>query len=167
MTPSITIEIDPALTAAVRRLADSQRQIPLAIARAMDEQNELTVSAIQREKLSGQVLRVRSNRLRGSIRRNAATVSGETVTSAIGSNVKYAAIHEYGGVTPPHVIRPRHRQALCFSLGGGKFFAKKVNHPGSKIPARPYIGPTISERAPMYCMAIEEVIKKLLVGGGE
>ncbi|QBH95471.1 phage virion morphogenesis protein [Limnobaculum zhutongyuii] len=56
-------------------------------------------------------------------------------TAGAGSNLKYAAIQNNGGTTRPHVIRPRNKKALAFS---GRF-AKKVNHPGSKIPARTFL----------------------------
>jgi hypothetical protein len=63
--------------------------------------------------------------------------------------VPYAAIQEYGGKTPPHVIEPVNARALAFMVGGplglssggganALVFAKKVNHPGSLIPERSY-----------------------------
>jgi phage gpG-like protein len=54
----------------------------------------------------------------------------------IGSNLVYAGIHQSGGQTKAHEIRPRNKRALAF--GGGVY--TKVNHPGSKIPARPFLG---------------------------
>lgn len=54
----------------------------------------------------------------------------------IGTNSVYAAIHQFGGRTSPHVIRPRRKQALAWPGG----IAKRVNHPGSRIPARPFMG---------------------------
>jgi phage virion morphogenesis protein len=60
-----------------------------------------------------------------------------TAASAeVGSNLVYAAIHQFGGTTKPHEIRPKRKKALAF---GGGFFAR-VQHPGSEIPARPYLG---------------------------
>jgi phage virion morphogenesis protein len=56
------------------------------------------------------------------------------VTAGVGTNIKYAAIQNSGGKTRPHVIRPRNKKALAF---GGRV-VKKVNHPGSTIPARPF-----------------------------
>jgi len=53
-----------------------------------------------------------------------------------GSNMEYARIHQEGGKTKAHEIVPRHAKALHFNGG----FAAKVNHPGSVIPARPYMG---------------------------
>lgn len=72
-----------------------------------------------------------STTLRRSVR--VVEVSGETVT--IGSDREYAAIHQFGGTTRAHVIKARKARALRF---GGRF-ARKVKHPGSKIPARPFI----------------------------
>ncbi|MCG9060252.1 phage virion morphogenesis protein [Laribacter hongkongensis] len=74
-----------------------------------------------------------SGRLASSI------VSGSDNDSAVvGTNVVYAAIHHHGGKTRPHVIRARHAKALRF---GGRF-ARSVNHPGSAIPARPFLSLT-------------------------
>lgn len=61
-----------------------------------------------------------------------------------GTKVPYAAIHEFGGVTRPHVIVPRRKKFLVFRGRDDKLvFARKVNHPGSRIPARPYLGPAL------------------------
>lgn len=58
----------------------------------------------------------------------------------VGSNLPYARIHQKGGKTSPHVIRPKRKKALAFK----GMVRKKVNHPGSDIPARPYLG--VSEK---------------------
>lgn len=58
----------------------------------------------------------------------------------ISSNLPYAAIHQFGGATKPHVIKPRLRGVLRFAAGGTIRFAGAVNHPGSVIPARPFLG---------------------------
>lgn len=52
---------------------------------------------------------------------------------------KYAAIHHFGGTTKPHVIRAKNARAIPLNIGGMLIFRKSVNHPGSKIPARPYM----------------------------
>jgi len=62
-------------------------------------------------------------------------VSGKN-TVIIGSNKEYAAIHQLGGRTAAHIIRPRNKKALKTPYG----VFKKVNHPGSVIPARPFLG---------------------------
>lgn len=55
---------------------------------------------------------------------------------AIGTNRVYAAIHQLGGRTAASVILPRRKKALKTPYG----LFKKVNHPGSVIPARPFLG---------------------------
>lgn len=58
----------------------------------------------------------------------------------IGSNKPYAAIHHLGGQTSPHEIRPRNKKVLAFyTQNGDAAHARSVQHPGSKIPARPYL----------------------------
>jgi len=52
---------------------------------------------------------------------------------------KYAAILHFGGKTPAHEIWYKNRQALRFFRNGTPVFYGKVNHPGSVIPARPYM----------------------------
>ncbi|MCB6182322.1 phage virion morphogenesis protein [Leeia sp. TBRC 13508] len=66
----------------------------------------------------------------------ASVQAGSSSTEAwIGSNKVYAAIHQFGGKTKPHVIRAKNKKALAF---GGRV-VKQVNHPGSNIPARPFL----------------------------
>lgn len=52
---------------------------------------------------------------------------------------KYAAILHFGGTTAPHEIKARNFKALGFMRGGEKVHYRKVHHPGSNIPARPYM----------------------------
>jgi len=56
----------------------------------------------------------------------------------VGTNRIYGAIHQMGGTTSPHVIRPKTKKALAWP--GGRHPVRSVNHPGSAIPARrPFI----------------------------
>lgn len=56
-------------------------------------------------------------------------------TAVVGTNKVYGAIHQFGGRTKPHVIRAKNKRALSF----GGIVVRQVNHPGSNIPARPYL----------------------------
>lgn len=73
-----------------------------------------------------------SGTLAKSVRITAVGARGVTV----GSDRPYAAIHQLGGRTKAHLIRPRNKKAL-FWPGAGHPVAS-VRHPGSKIPARPF-----------------------------
>jgi phage virion morphogenesis protein len=61
-----------------------------------------------------------------------------TDTQAIvGTNVKYAAVHQFGDKTSPTVIKPKNKKALFWP--GAKHPVKSVKHPGVTIPARPFL----------------------------
>ncbi len=79
-----------------------------------------------------------TGRLRASFTRQAS--EDEVI---VGTNVVYAAIHQFGGKTRPHVIRPRRKKALFWP--GLNHPVKKVQHPGSKVPARPFLGISSSD----------------------
>lgn len=78
---------------------------------------------------AGEILQ-KSGRLRSSI-----DSDSDNDSAVVGTNVIYANIHNQGGKTRAHVILPRNKKALAF---GGRV-VKKVNHPGSDIPARPFL----------------------------
>ena len=58
-----------------------------------------------------------------------------TVMAGSGQSKNYAAIHQFGGKTSAHKIVPKKKKALAF----GGIVRKSVNHPGSTIPARPFL----------------------------
>ncbi len=65
-------------------------------------------------------------------------VGRATKTSiAVSNDRPYAAIHQFGGKTAAHTIVPKKGKALAWPGGPGP--VKKVDHPGSKIPARPML----------------------------
>ena len=51
------------------------------------------------------------------------------VRIATSADVKYVAIHEFGGMIPPHQIVPDKAKALAFVIGGKQAFAARVNLP--------------------------------------
>jgi phage virion morphogenesis protein len=87
----------------------------------------------------GQTL-TKTARLRRSI-----TVEADDRSVRIGTNVVYAAIHQFGGRTPARIIRPVRAKALAWP--GAAHPVKLVRHPGSRIPARPFLALTdVNER---------------------
>ena len=75
----------------------------------------------------------------------------------VGTNVEYAAIHQLGGKTRARTIRPRRRKALSFLVGGRRVTVRSVRHPGSTIPARPFLGLDDGDRA-----AIERIVERYI-----
>ncbi len=100
------------------------------------------------QKLFGSVLNMRSGALASSI---IATVdeSSADVAVRIGTSgdVKYAAIHEFGGTIPPHEIVPDKAKALAFLVGDKQVFAARVNLPAVTMPERSYLRSSLAEMA--------------------
>lgn len=97
----------------------------------------------------GQTL-TKTGRLRGSLTHNAADDYVEW-----GTNVEYAPIHQFGGRTPARTIVPRYAKALFWP--GARHPVSRVRHPGSLIPARPFLGLDDDDRR-----AIEQTISRAL-----
>ena len=106
MSDAIKIELTPEAQAILKDLNMAPEWIMPAIAKGMDQANLFAVSAIQRDRLTGKgpfpvsdhKLGIRTGRLRGGLWASPTTTSGTEAETGIGDNVKYAAIHEFGGV---------------------------------------------------------------------
>lgn len=156
---NFTIKIETN-AAAVGRATGEFRGLALqSVASAMDRENQFTIGHISRTKLSQRgpkTLGVVTNRLRGSLRATPAQVGGSGVDSGIGTNVKYAAVHEFG--SRPYVIRPKRGRFLRFATPRGVVFARQVNHPG--LPARAPFSTGIEERSENYSAALAAAIEE-------
>lgn len=75
--------------------------------------------------------------------RNTIRATWDNDEALVGTNLAYAAIHQFGGKTKPHKIKARHKKALAF----GGLVRKSVNHPGSKIEPRPFLALTSQDEA--------------------
>jgi phage gpG-like protein len=111
------------------------------------------------QKLSGGVLNTRSGALLRSI---TATIDDSgaaiTVRIAAGADIKYAAIHEFGGTIPPHEIVPNKAKALAFLVGGKQVFAKRVNLPAVTMPERSYLRSSLAEMAGEIAEGLREAV---------
>lgn len=114
-----------------RNMKAWERQLP-GFVRLLLERFSNKLVANSQEKV-GEVLTVRTGRLRTSIfGRMRGT---DTLDIGAGSNVKYARIHELGGI-----IKAKNAPYLTFPVNGRWVSTKQV-----EIPARPYVRPSIEE----------------------
>jgi hypothetical protein len=97
-----------------------------------------------KQKLSGEVLNVRTGVLRASVH-NRITQTPTSVISTEGTNVKYARFHEFG---VPHswVIEARNAEALHFQINGQDVFRRRVVHP--PLPERSFLRSALREMTP-------------------
>lgn len=104
----------------------------------------------------------RSRVLGRSIRSSYPSGGLGSITSTMGSHVKYFGIHEFGGTTKPRVIRAKNGRALAFNIGGQTVLVKSVNHPGSKYPARRPLGTGIDENRAEYQAEFDAAVEQTL-----
>ena len=117
------------------------------------------------QKLSGEVLETRSGALAASIISSIENDGSDTSVSISSTGVPYAAIQEFGGKTAAHDIVAVKAKALAFSMGGEQIFAKSVHHPGSTIPARSYLGSSLSEMSDEIKSGFKQAILEALDQG--
>jgi phage gpG-like protein len=92
---------------------------------------------------------------RGTLRKSISFNAFPDGSVIIGSNMVYSRIHQEGGKTGAHVIKPRHKKALAFK----GIVRRLIKHPGSDIPARPFLGvPEDFERRFFDDPAIKELL---------
>jgi phage virion morphogenesis protein len=132
--------LDQALAKLRYRLTDASR-LMRHLAGQMHDAVEENFAQQGRPKWMGLKAPVNPRRRGGMILQDSGRLAASIVmesdadTARVGTNVRYAAIHQFGGRTPPHLIRPRDKKALAF---GGRV-VKRANHPGSKIPPRRFL----------------------------
>ena len=145
-----------------------QKMVPAVVAALYVKTYALALKLqahIQRNKLSGQVLNVKTGALRRSIQtrveRSAAHVTGLVYSSG---DVKYAGIHEFGGRTKPHDIFPRKAKALAFAgSGGGMVFASVVHHPGSVMPMRSFMRTGLGDMQAQISRELKETVVQTML----
>jgi phage gpG-like protein len=92
---------------------------------------------------------------RGTLRKTISFNAFPDGSVVIGSNLVYSKIHQEGGKTGAHIIKPRHKKALAFK----GIVRRLIQHPGSDIPARPFLGvPKDFERQFFDDPAIKELL---------
>lgn len=140
--------------------------MPERIRDALAEKASALAAELQakiQQKLSGGVLNQKSGALARSI---AATIdassTGVSVTVAVSPDIKYAAIHEYGGMIPPHTILPDKAKALAFIVGGKQAFAARVNLPAIAMPERSYMRSSLAEMADEIGEGLSDAVAEAL-----
>jgi len=99
------------------------------------------------QKLAGGVLNQKTGALARSIAATVDASSANVSVSVAAIDIKYAAIHEFGGVIPPHEIVPDKAKALAFIVGGKQVFAARANLPAIAIPERSYMRSSLAGMA--------------------
>lgn len=140
--------------AMLARLAGSQDRLRENLRTTITRRSITVQAAVKADKLSGQVLHVRSGTLRRSINRRI-DESASGVIATVGTNVRYAAAQEYGFDGDVTVRAHTRRSALQLS-------AKRKDRVGKSdglinvrsftrhmhLPERSFLRSTLKEQAP-------------------
>jgi phage gpG-like protein len=147
----------------IERLGAVTPKVRAAAKSSLDMWAKELVGYIRTVKLSGNPLNRRSGKLSSSVypdkRETADTISGG---ARAGLDVPYAKIHEYGGLIPAHTVVVKNAQALCFSVGGIRRFAKAVNIPDVQMPERSYMRSSLREQAPEGIAELRAAVREAI-----
>lgn len=134
------------------------------LAQAIERLSKALRENVERN-LSGAVLQQRSGRLAGSIE-VAVEQSGTSVAATLGTDVPYAAIHEYGGLIPARELLPRSARALAFPWQGQQRFFKRVSLPAVQMPERSFLRSALDAATPEIRAALTAAALAAASGNG-
>jgi phage gpG-like protein len=164
MPDTFSIELTSEAKAVIERLGSTSSRLGERVSRAVDLQNELTIGHAQANKLSTRgptTLGVRTNRLRSSLRRTPAVQADDgVIVSSIGTNVVYAAVHEYG-IDQEVAVRAHTRKVYqAFGQPLKRPVEAKVSafRRRMKMPERAFIRSSLAERASAYTDALSAAV---------
>lgn len=175
---SVTIQLTKQAQETLRRFERFPTELGNVIAYTMDEENQFTIAHISEKRLTGQGpfppsqgrLGVRTGQLRRSLRANKAEVIRNVVSSSIGTNVRYAGMHEFGFtgsvVVPAHRRRVKSRDVIervgkrRVKTASGVAIVREHTR-NVRFPERAPIRRGIEDRAPEYGTAVSNAIVNL------
>ncbi len=133
------------------RVAGTEQRLRDGMRSAVQRLSIMVQSGVKEGKLTGQVLHVRTGTLRRSINR-VVTETPSGVFAQVGTNVRYAAIHEYGFEGDVQVKAHVRRSALQMSAKRTKRDRKsdgtilvRAHTMHMKMPARSFLRSTLKD----------------------
>jgi phage gpG-like protein len=133
-------------------IAQVQQRITSRLRDAIQRAALDLLAHVKAKKLTGQVLNVRTGRLRRSITQRVETEPSGVIAGLVGTNVSYGRTHELGfkGRVP---VRAHTRKL------GGKSVPIRAHTRQMDIPKRPFLGPSLNEKMPVYRKWMQDAIK--------
>lgn len=157
---AVTVVGDQAVEARLRRFA---AQLRPTVTQAVTKETFALQAHVVSDKLSGQVLHVRTGTLRRSITA-AIRETEDGVTGIVGTNVTYAAIHEFGGVihhpggTPFYLDRAGQAHFVSLQSPVARNLPRTKPHP-IPMPPRSFLRSALADRAGLIRRSIVAALK--------
>lgn len=143
---------------AERLIGSLQPALRLGLRRTVEIETIKLQRHVVQEKLSGQVLHVRTGTGRRSITYRVEE-AGTVIRGIVGTNLVYMKAHEYGALIQVPEIRPRNARALHFMVNGVSVFAMRARAHTVRLPERSFLRTSLAERARAFRQAIKDTIK--------
>ena len=135
------------------------------------------LTRVKEDKLSGQVLNVRTGTLRRSINLKM-EVGNDSIKATVGTNVPYAAIHEFGGTVPAVdgklMVFPAPGLGKSFVTQTGRLRAKfggradllvfTKKHKAFNLPERSFLRSALEDMAPRIEEQINAAVAEAIRG---
>ena len=135
----------------MQRLTQWSPNVRKALLSAVTKEAIRLQAHVVKDKLTGQVLHVRTGTLYRSINMRVED-SGTSVIGAVGTNVWYGRLHEFGETVPAH-------QRLVTQV-----FGKPLRHPvwanvkAYQLPERSFLRSALADRAPNIRQALHDAV---------
>lgn len=161
MSDSVTVEADDLAIRA--RFEGLPRRVHAAIVRKTQALRLALETKIKGDKLSGQVLHVVTGNLRRSIFSGVADY-GDVVEGFAkqSGDVKYGAIHEFGGTINIPEIIPVKAKALHWISGGKDVFARRARAHDVTMPERSFMRSSLADMEGEIVFGLKEAVLKEL-----
>ena len=153
----LAIDIDD--RAIMARLSSMPDRLRAAFLKKTYALAEKLKSKVQ-QNLTNRILQIRTGKLVRSIFEQVTNSANEVSGRVYSSGLPYAAIQEFGGQTKAHIIEAKNGKALMFNMGGKQVFFRRVNHPGSHIPAHRYMGQAFDAMKPEIESGYEQAVNQ-------
>lgn len=114
---------------------------------------------VKSNKLQGQVLNHITGRLQQSIHSDA-DIGDMSATGRVfsASPMPYAAIHEFGGTIPAHIVEVKNALALHFTMAGKDVFATRVQIPAIQMPERSFLRSSLADNKDKIIAELTEAV---------
>jgi phage gpG-like protein len=133
-------------------IAQVQQRITSRLRDAIQRAALDLMSYVKARKLTGQVLNVRTGRLRRSITQRVEVEPGGKIVGLVVTNVSYGRVHELG-FKGRVAVRAHSRKVK------GKTVPIRAHLRRVDIPKRPFLGPSLNEKMPVYRKWMQDAIK--------
>jgi phage gpG-like protein len=151
-----TVTGDKEVSRRLRALPDGIRS---RVTESIGRLTLLLQAKVVRDKLSGQVLNVRTGTLRRSIDQRLVS-DGEAVTGIVSTNLKYAKAHEYGS-NQPVTVREHLRlvkKAFGKDLKTPVWATVKAHSAKQNLPERSFLRTALADMKPEILAGIDKAV---------